>query len=212
MLRRRVAPRRLSATKACVSPVGSGAPLGRAAIHRSASSNTGERNSNPPGRPAADHRRAASPNSVCCLIQPMSVCSASASRSALASNWAGSSKNMKFSRRNASGVASSATRRHTIGAKRLFREAAYSTSFSASSGGDGIRRQHEHDRVSAGDQRLQALPPILEGINLGTINQRLETTLLERRFKAVRKGHVLARIGDEDSGLRLSFPRVLRYR
>ena len=61
MLRRRVAPRRLSATKACVSAVGSGAPRGREAIQRSASSSTGERSSSPPGRPAAAQRRAASP-------------------------------------------------------------------------------------------------------------------------------------------------------
>jgi hypothetical protein len=39
---------------------------------------------------------------------------------------------MKFRRRNASGVASSGVRLHTIGAKRLFSEEAYSTSFSAS--------------------------------------------------------------------------------
>ena len=36
----------------------------------------------------------------------------------------GSSKKMKFNRRSASGVALSSTRRHTIGAKRLFSEAA----------------------------------------------------------------------------------------
>ena len=45
----------------------------------------------------------------------------------------GSSKKMKFSRRSASGVAPSSTRRQTIGAKRLLSEAAYATSLSATS-------------------------------------------------------------------------------
>jgi hypothetical protein len=75
-------------------------------------------------------------------------------------------------------------------------------------GSNGIRRQHEHNRVSAGNQRFQALPPILEGINLCAVDQRLETALLERRFEAVGEGHVPARIGDKDSGLRITFPRV----
>jgi hypothetical protein len=78
MFRLRVVPRRLAATKAWVSAVGSGAPRGREAIQRSASSSTGERSSRPLGRPARAHRRAASPNSVCCRTQPISVCSASA--------------------------------------------------------------------------------------------------------------------------------------
>ena len=86
MLRRWLAPRRLSATNAWVCSVGAGAPCGRDAIQRSASSSAGERSNSPPGRPASDHWRAASPNSVCCLIQPMSVRSASASLSALTSN------------------------------------------------------------------------------------------------------------------------------
>ncbi len=50
--------------------------LGREAIQRSACSSTGERNSNPFGPFAKAQRRACSPNSVCCLIQPMSVLSA----------------------------------------------------------------------------------------------------------------------------------------
>jgi hypothetical protein len=71
----RCAASTLAATKAWVSTVGSGAPRGREAIHRSASSRTGERSRSPPGRAAVDQRRAASPNSVCYLTQPMSVCS-----------------------------------------------------------------------------------------------------------------------------------------
>ena len=45
----------------------------------SARSSAGERSNKPPGRPAADQRRAARRTPVCCLIQPMSVCSAWAS-------------------------------------------------------------------------------------------------------------------------------------
>jgi hypothetical protein len=59
---------------------------------------------------------------------------------------------------------------------------------------------------------LDALPPILEGINFAAIDQRLEATRFERRFEPIREGHVLARIRDEDSGLRLSVVRVLAIR
>ena len=118
MLRRLVAPRRLSATKAWVSVVGSGAPRGREAIQRSASSSTGERSNSPLFRPSAAQRRAASPYSVCCRTQPMSVLSASASRSALASKCSASSKKMKFRRRNAS-----APRRHRCAGRRLAQSA-----------------------------------------------------------------------------------------
>ena len=58
---------------------------------------------------------------------------ASTSLSALASNSEGSSKKMKLSRRSASGTALSSTCRHTIGANRLFSDAACATSFSATS-------------------------------------------------------------------------------
>ena len=37
-------------------------------------------------------------------------------------------------------------------------------------GGDGIGREHEHHRVGFADQRLDTLPPILEGINLGAVD------------------------------------------
>jgi hypothetical protein len=77
-------------------------------------SKMGERRSNPFGLLASAHRvRACSPNSVCRLIQPMSVFSACASWSALASKRAGSSKKMKFSFARASGTSSSCTERTT---------------------------------------------------------------------------------------------------
>jgi hypothetical protein len=133
MLRRRVAPRRLSLTKACVSSVGAGAPLGRDAIQRSASSSTGDRSNNPPVRPPACQRRAASPYSVCFLIQAISVCNASHSRSKLAANNASSSKKMKFSRASAVGISLSSTGAMTIGAKRLLSEAANATSLAHTS-------------------------------------------------------------------------------
>jgi hypothetical protein len=131
MLRRRVAARRLAAMKSCVACVGAGAFTGRDAIQRSASSSTGERSSRPEDAepPPSAQRRALSPNSVCFLIQPMSVRSASSSRARLSSNRAGSSKKMKLSRASASGTALSSTRRYTIGAKRLLSEAARATSF-----------------------------------------------------------------------------------
>ena len=55
-LRRRVVPRRLAVTNAWVSAVGSGAPRGRDAIQRSASSSTGDRKQEPTG--AASYRPA----------------------------------------------------------------------------------------------------------------------------------------------------------
>jgi hypothetical protein len=76
-------------------------------------------------------------------------------------------------------------------------------------GGDGIGREHKHDRVGFADQRLNALPPILEGINLGAVDQRLEAARLEGTFEPIGEGNVLARIGDEDSGRRRSFRRLI---
>jgi hypothetical protein len=75
-------------------------PLGYSAI-----SSAGVRSSRPFGRPAAVQPRAASPNLVWSRIHTISVCSASASLSALASNRDESSKKMKLSRRSASGTA-----------------------------------------------------------------------------------------------------------
>jgi hypothetical protein len=130
---RRVAAWRLSEMNACVSSVGAGAPLGREAIQRSARSKLGDRSSNPLGLLARAQPRARSPNSVCCLIQPISVERASASRLVLSSKRAASSKKMKLRRTNSSGTILFSTGRHTIGAKRLLRDAANVTSLSATS-------------------------------------------------------------------------------
>jgi hypothetical protein len=54
VLRRRVAARRLSETKAWISSVARGAPHGREAIQRSASSRAGERSTSPSECPATD--------------------------------------------------------------------------------------------------------------------------------------------------------------
>jgi hypothetical protein len=66
--------------------------------------------------------------------------------------------------------------------------------------GNRIGRQHEHDSVSAPDQGLDPLPPVLEGINLGSVDQRLEAARLERRFEPIGEGHVFSGIRDEDPG------------
>jgi hypothetical protein len=67
-----------------------------------------------------------------------------------------------------------------------------------------VRREHEHHGIGVGNQRLDALPPILEGINLFAVDQRFEAARFERRVETVRESNVLARIGDEDSRLRFS--------
>ena len=70
-----------------------------------------------PTRRSPALRCAARPNSVCFLIQSMSVSSAVANSSAFASNRVGSSKKTRFNRCSTIGVASWSTRRHTIGAR-----------------------------------------------------------------------------------------------
>ena len=77
-------------------------------------------------------------------------------------------------------------------------------------GGNGVGRDHEHNRVGADDQRLEAFPPVLEGINLLAVDQGLEAARLECRFEPIRKGHVLARIRDKNSGFRLNVRRSFR--
>ena len=74
-------------------------------------------------------------------------------------------------------------------------------------GGDRVGREHEDDSVGVPDQRFDALPPILEGINFAVVDQRLKAARLKRRLKPIGESHVLARVGDEDSGLR---PRLVR--
>src|SRR5262249_39636982 len=72
-----------------------------------------------------------------------------------------------------------------------------------------IGAEHKDDGICPSDQRLDPLPPLLEGIDVGAINQRFEATSLQRRLEAIRKGHVLARIGDEDSGFGFGFNLLL---
>ena len=89
-LRRRMAIRRLSVTKVCMSAVGNGASCGRVAIQCSACSSAGDRRRSPCGCPALAQRRADSPYSVWRRIQSMSVCSASASRATVSLRiWSG---------------------------------------------------------------------------------------------------------------------------
>ena len=103
----------------------------------------------PVGPLANAQRRACSPNSVCCLIQAMSVSSASASRSALSSNRASSSKNTKLSLASASGTALSSTRRQTIGREALVERGRERDLSQRHLRGHRIGAQHEHDRVGA---------------------------------------------------------------
>ena len=42
--------------------------------------------------------------------------------------------------------------------------------------GDRVGREHEHDCVGAADQCFDAFPPILEGVNLSAVDQRLEVS------------------------------------
>ena len=58
--------------------------------------------------------------------------------------------------------------------------------------GDRVGREDENDSVGPPDQRLDALPPILKGINFAVVDQRLEAARLERSFKPISEGHVLA--------------------
>ncbi len=74
-------------------------------------------------------------------------------------------------------------------------------------GSNRIRAQHEHDRVRAHDQGLDARPPVLEGVDLAAVDERLETSRLERGLQPVCEGEVLTGIGDEDLGF--GFPAGL---
>ncbi len=64
-----------------------------------------------------------------------------------------------------------------------------------------------HDCIRSPDQRLDALPPIFERIDFLAIDEDLETARLQCRFELIGKRHVFARIGDEDTCLRLDTPR-----
>ncbi len=69
--------------------------------------------------------------------------------------------------------------------------------------GDRVGTEREDDGVGLADQALDALPPILEGVDFGAIDQRLEAAGLKRRFEPIDESQILARIRDEDFGLRL---------
>ena len=97
----------------------------------------------------------------------MSVLSASASWSAAVSKRAGSSKKTKFSRRSASGTAPSSVRRQDDRRKPLVERRPMRHLFERHLGSHRVGRQNRHISVSAPNQRLDALPPILKGINLG---------------------------------------------
>jgi hypothetical protein len=83
---------------------------------------------------------------------------------------------------------------------------------------DRIRAEREHDRIGLRDQRLQASPPVLEGVDLLAVDHHRKAARDQRRFEAIDEGHVAARIGDEYPGLRLALgccrcgPCVARHR
>ena len=121
------------------------------------------------GRPTAQCR-AASPYSVCFLTQPMSVCKRLGEPiEALRRNVASSSKKMKLSRASASGTALVVDPAAARSARsRLLSEAAKRDFLRADLGGDGVGAESTKTTVSAWrDQRLDALPPVFEGIDLG---------------------------------------------
>jgi hypothetical protein len=70
-------------------------------------------------------------------------------------------------------------------------------------GGHRVGTEQENDGVSLGNQSLDALPPILEGVDLGAVDQRLEPALIQSGLQPIRESHVLARIGDKDLGFGL---------
>jgi hypothetical protein len=63
-----------------------------------------------------------------------------------------------------------------------------------------IWAEDEYDRIGPRYQLLDALPPLLEGIDIVSVNERLKTALLERRIETIGKIEVFARVGDEDFG------------
>jgi hypothetical protein len=63
---------------------------------------------------------------------------------------------------------------------------------------DGIGAEDEYDRIRTDQQPLDALPPLLEGIDISAVDQRLEAARRQRRIQSVGERHVTARIGDED--------------
>ena len=111
---------------------------------------------------------------------------------------------MKFSLASASGICLSSTRRQTIGANRLFSEAANETSRSAN-------RRPAHQ----GSTRKPRCPHVLSAPRCAaTIPRRrrfpcdlsvAQSHELQRRLEMIGERNVLARIRDEDLGLGLVF-------
>jgi hypothetical protein len=66
-----------------------------------------------------------------------------------------------------------------------------------------VRAEHEHHGVCASDQRLDALPPFLECVDVGAVDKRLEAPHLQCCFQPVGTLHVLPAIGNEDLSFRL---------
>jgi hypothetical protein len=85
-----------------------------------------------------------------------------------------------------------------MGANRLFSDAAKATSFQRYIRGDRIRAQHEHHRVGAGDQRLDALPPFLESVDFAAVDQNIEAARPERFVEPIDEGDVPAGVGNKD--------------
>ncbi len=75
-------------------------------------------------------------------------------------------------------------------------------------GRDRIGTEHEYDRICSRDQDFDTFPPVFEGIDFAAVYERVDTARRQRRFKLVGKGHILARVGNEDLGLWLP---VVKY-
>lgn len=54
-----------------------------------------------------------------------------------------------------------------------------------------IRAEHKNHRVGLHDQILNALPPILEDVNVAAVDQRFEAALLQLAVQPIGEGHVL---------------------
>jgi hypothetical protein len=67
-------------------------------------------------------------------------------------------------------------------------------------GEDCVGADDEHDRIRARNQRLDAPPPVFEGVDVTAVNEWLETAYLQRRFKSISERYVLTGVGDEDLG------------
>jgi hypothetical protein len=77
---------------------------------------------------------------------------------------------------------------------------------------DRLGTEREDDGIGLADQAFDALPPILEGVDFGAIDQRLEAAGLKRGLELIHESQILARIRDEDFGLGLdSNVRPSRY-